>query len=371
MKSLVYLIIALATPALALSPTDHIQHINNQILAIKDSLTLDKKQQQAQQNNLQDLETKAASVALSYHKTMAQLKVVNQEINDLKTKAQSLQTASQNIKNQLIASMNIEYRLGNQPGIKILLGQDDITQAERLLTYYQYINAERLNQINALKQTLLLTQQNLDAQNQSYQSLKQLTIQELQQLNTLKAVSNKRRFLIQTINNQINTQSQQLSALLANKQRLEHELQQLSQNPLLFQASGKPFSALAHHLSWPTKGILIDKYDTQIDGSQLKWNGILFNAPMDQPVYAVADGKVIFARWLQGYGLLMIIYHGQGYMTLYGRNHYLYKKTGDIVRAGDQIAAVGDSGGYETPALYFSIRYNTAPVNPMGWLHNR
>lgn len=371
MKSLAYIIFALATPALALSPTDHIQHINNQILAIKGSLTLDKEQQQNQQSSLQALEIKSAAIAVTYQKTNERLKEVTEQINELKTKAASLQKASDLSKNQLITSLNIEYKLGNQPDIKILLGQDDITNAQRLLTYYQYINAQRIYQINALKQTLLLTQQNLDEQNQSYQSLKQLTAQELQQLNTMKEVSDKRRSLIKTINTQIQTQSQQLSLLIANKQRLENELQQLSQNPLLFQAAGRSFSTLQHHLSWPTKGTLINEYDTQIDGSQLKWNGVLFNAPLDQPVYSVADGKVIFARWLQGYGLLMIIYHGQGYMTLYGRNHYLYKKTGDIVHAGDQIGAVGESGGYETPALYFAIRHNTIPINPVDWFKRR
>ena len=368
MKSLTYILIALATPALALSPTAPIQHINNQILAIKDNLTLDKQQQQDQQIDLQTLETKLATISLSYHKTMTQLAQVNEQINALKTKAMALQAAAESLKNQLIASLTIEYRLGGQPDLKILLGQDDITKAERLLTYYQYINAKRIIQINTLKQTLLLTQQNLAGQQQSYQSLNQLKTQELQQLRAMRDISTKRKFLINTINTQIQTQSQQLTALLANKQRLESEVQQLSQNPVFYQVSGKSFSALAHRLNWPTKGALINNYNTQIDGSQLKWNSVLFNAAMDQPVYAVADGKVIFARWLQGYGLLMIIYHGQGYITLYGRNHYLYKKEGDIVRAGDQIAAVGDSGGYNTPALYFAIRHNTLPVNPIDWL---
>ena len=368
MKSPAYILIALAMPALALSATAPIQHINNQILAIKDNLTLDKQQQQDQQNSLQDLETKLAAISLSYHKTMTQLLQVNEQINTLKAKALSLQATADSLKAQLIASMNIEYRLGGQPDLKILLGQDDMTKAERLLTYYQYINAKRIAQINTLKQTLLLTQQNLAAQQQSYQALNQLRAQELQQLRTMKDISNKRKFLISTINTQIQTQSQKLTALLANKQRLESEVQQLSQNPVFYQASGKSFSALAHRLNWPTKGTLVDNYNTQIDGSQLKWNSVLFNAAMDQPVYAVADGRVIFARWLQGYGLLMIIYHGQGYITLYGRNHYLYKKEGDVVRAGDQIAAVGNSGGYEKPALYFAIRHNTLPVNPIDWL---
>ena len=202
----------------------------------------------------------------------------------------------------------------------------------------------------------------------SFNDLKQLQQQQKQQLDQITALKSKRSQLIVYINQHIHTQSQKLTQLLNDKHRLEHELSELSTNPQFSTAVGKSFRHLRHHLNWPTKGKIIPKYGTKIDKSQLKWKGVLFKAQMNQPVYAVADGKVIFARWLPGYGLLMIIYHGQGYMTLYGRNHYLYKKTGDIVRAGDQIAAVGDSGGYQTPALYFAIRHSTIPINPIRWL---
>ena len=104
-----------------------------------------------------------------------------------------------------------------------------------------------------------------------------------------------------------------------------------------------------------------------IQQSELKWAGELIEATDEQPVYAIAAGTVVFSKWLEGYGLLLIVNHGGGYMSLYGRNHSLYKREGEKIAGGDLIASVGQSGGYETPALYFGILYNAKPLDPNQW----
>ena len=109
-------------------------------------------------------------------------------------------------------------------------------------------------------------------------------------------------------------------------------------------------------------------FNHSIQGSELKWSGTLFSAPQDRLVKAVAPGRVVYADWMSGYGWLLIIEHDHGYMTLYGRNHYLYKKVGQTVRGGEIIARSGKSGGFRQPALYFSLRHNGAPLNPSEWL---
>lgn len=95
-----------------------------------------------------------------------------------------------------------------------------------------------------------------------------------------------------------------------------------------------------------------------IENSELRANGVLIAAPMDQAVRAIAPGKVIFAKWLTGYGLLLIIDHGNHYLSLYGRNHILFKQEGDTVSAGEQVASVGNTGGYQSSSLYFALRHN-------------
>ena len=175
--------------------------------------------------------------------------------------------------------------------------------------------------------------------------------------------------LINSINNTIRDQNQVLENLNINKKRLEQTLMHLSHTPVTSKENFTyiNFAQQRGHLPWPTKGKVMHYFNSPIAQSELKWTGELIEAPDDQPVYAVAPGTVIFSKWLQGYGLLIIINHGHGYMSLYGRNHSLYKHEGDKVSAGDLIATVGQSGGYGKPALFFAIRYNAKPLDPSQW----
>ncbi len=370
-RYIAYTIIGLATTASTLcvgSPTDaNLKQINHNIHNIKQVLVINQQQQHEQQQALESIETQAAHIALQLHKTNQDMNVKVKDITVLQAKLAQYATAIASQRESLSTNIKTIYMLGQHSDLQLLLGQNDPAKIERTLTYYHYLNKQHTEQINQLKNTLTQAQNALATMQQNLQELSKLKAQEQEQLASIKGLKQKRSSLIIKIKNNILSESQQLQILLANKQRLEDELRALSANPLLFQAIGKPFSQLKRHLSWPTKGKLIAQYGTKFDKSQLILNSVLFTAPLDQPVYAVADGKVIFARWLEGYGLLIIIYHGQGYMTLYGRNHYLYKQTGDIVHAGDQIAAVGDTGGHETPSLYFAIRHNTLPINPIEW----
>lgn len=361
-------LLGLMLPLLATAGDDsHLHQINHHIVDIKKIISRGKNQQAAQQQALEQLELESAQIALKLKDTNHQIAVEMQQISQLKKQAARYQQQINQERQRLGTNIKTIYMLGKPSELQMLLEQNDPAKIERSLTYYQYLNKQHLTQIEQLKNTLQLAQQTLAQLQQSYLQLRQLKQHEQQQLAHIHSLKNKRNLLINNIKKSILSADQKLHVLLQDKQRLEAELKALSTNPLLYAAIGKPFSALKHHLSWPTKGKLISKYGTKIDESQLRWRGVLFNAHLDQPVYAVADGKVIFARWLEGYGLLIIVYHGQGYMTLYGRNHYLYKKTGDIVHAGDQIAAVGDSGGHQIPSLYFAIRHNTLPVNPTHW----
>lgn len=349
------------------APNLHLHQINHTIADVKKIISSNQKQQALQQHMLKQLELDSATIALKMRSTNHDIQLTNLKIAQLKKKATDYQSQIAIERQRLAANINAIYMMGKPSSLELALEQNDPTQIERSLTYYQYLNKQHISEINQLKTTLELAQKTLTNLQQSYQQLNQLRLQEHHQLEHIQALRIKRNQLIKNIKITIHGAAHKLHRLLADKQRLEAELRSLNANPLLYAAIGKPFSKLKHHLSWPTTGKLIAKYGTKIDKSQLRWEGVLFKAHQDQPVYAVADGKVIFARWLQGYGLLIIIYHGQGYMTLYGRNHYLYKKTGDLVHAGDQIAAVGDSGGHQNPSLYFAIRHNTLPLNPIGW----
>lgn len=138
-------------------------------------------------------------------------------------------------------------------------------------------------------------------------------------------------------------------------------------NNKMVNPASMPFVQLQGNLPWPTAGNILTPFGAELGDSHLKYNGVLIGAPAGQPVHAIARGKVVFANWLQGLGLLLIIDHGDGYMSLYGHNAALYKKAGDSVKPEEVIAAVGNSGVPGPMGLYFEIRHNGQPVNPVQW----
>jgi septal ring factor EnvC (AmiA/AmiB activator) len=132
--------------------------------------------------------------------------------------------------------------------------------------------------------------------------------------------------------------------------------------------SGSPFDALKGKLRLPVKGVVSNRFGSRRPDSTVLWKGLFMRAAADQPVKAVAAGRVVFADWLRGFGNLLIIDHGKGYMSLYGNNDTLYKQVGDEVQGGDTVAAVGNSGGNEDSGLYFELRHQGKPLDPMQWV---
>lgn len=132
-----------------------------------------------------------------------------------------------------------------------------------------------------------------------------------------------------------------------------------------------PFLTLRGRLQWPSRGKLTTRYGSARKVGKLKWQGVNIKAPEGTEVHAISHGRVAFSDWLRGFGLLTIIDHGDGYMSLYGGNQSLFKEVGDWVEAGEVIAGVGNSGGRKNSALYFEIRHNGKPTNPLKWCRNK
>ena len=134
---------------------------------------------------------------------------------------------------------------------------------------------------------------------------------------------------------------------------------------------GRPFDQLRGKLALPVKGEITNRFGTPRPESTVQWKGLFLRTSSGQAVKAIAAGQVVFADWLRGFGNLLIIDHGKGYMSLYGNNETLYKEVGDILRGGDTIAAAGNSGGNEDFGLYFELRHKSKPLDPVKWLANR
>ena len=179
----------------------------------------------------------------------------------------------------------------------------------------------------------------------------------------------KNQQLINVINQNIETKNQKLQTLLQDKQRLENMVSKLNRQPVETNMTHLGFAKLKGKLHWPTAGKIKHAFGTQIAESELTWEGVIIAAPLGQSVRAVAAGRVIFAKFMPGYGLLLIINHGNGYMSLYGQNQNLAVKLNDWVTPNQVIATVGNSGDSNLPGLYFSIRHNVKALNPALWCH--
>ena len=186
------------------------------------------------------------------------------------------------------------------------------------------------------------------------------------------------------VSRQIESQRREISTLKRDEARLARLIERLTQ----MLARAKPpgprnervpdagvvtgaFGQLKGHLSLPVRGQVKNRFGTQREGSGVLWKGLFIASPTGQDVKAIAPGRVVFADWLRGFGNLMIVDHGEGYMSLYGNNESLFKQVGDSTKSGETIAAVGNSGGNMDSGLYFEIRYQGVAFDPLGWVSLR
>lgn len=346
---------------LANNQQSQLNHIVEQIKNINYFLQKKHDTRDALQQDLKKIDTQ-------YGEASQKRRLIQQQITDQKQQITHLENDS--LLNQkeityqrqaLAMQLRLSYLLQHQVAIKILLNQQNRSDINRMLYYYQSLNTYRIKVIQQLQTGLKQINDHQEHLYQQYQNLRDLELQQQRQEQNLSGMKTNRSQLIETINHSINDQKHQLDVLSQNKKHLEQMLIQLSNRKEvkpLGNFSNAVFSTQRGRLPWPTKGVI---------QHLIKWNGELIAAPDEQPVYAVAGGTVVFSKWLEGYGLLLIINHGGGYLTLYGRNHSLYKHEGDKVSPGELISTVGQSGGYDKPALYFAIRYKGQPLDPNQW----
>jgi murein hydrolase activator len=260
---------------------------------------------------------------------------------------------------QLLAEhIRIRYKMGEYQPIKWVLNQDDPYSVSRLLTFHQYLVRSRQNiidEIDMTKKSLTENQNNLKSEIENQRALQQQLHVHQEQLERNKYYHTA---VIQSLNNDIQSKQLTLNEYERNKENLSKLLKSLSVRSVSY--AKQPFMNMRHKLTPPVRGA----------GRSLKKmnQGVTFFAGEGTPVYAVYSGKIVFSDWLNGYGLLLIIDHGQGFMTLYAHNQSLFKRKGTTVLQGQQIAAVGHSGGIKQNGLYFEVRQRGKAVPPLDWL---
>lgn len=374
------------------------------------------------QKELRTTETEMGKLEKQVEALQKELKKTEGELERLDGEKAKLQAARIEQQRLIAIQARAAYQSGRQEYLKLLLNQQNPEKFTRTLTYYDYLSQARLQQLKNFNQTLqqlasvekdinlqqaqLLVQQgNLDSQREDLDKVRkerQVALAKLndqykqgdQKLQSRQQDQEDLAKVLKTIEETLARQAREAEearqkALLAAQEaekRRQREAQaaatreapapvppapRASTGPLVSSSGesfGGAFASARGKLPWPVDGRLLARYgETRGDDARTKWDGVMISASAGSQVHAVHGGRVVFADWLRGAGLLVILDHGNGYLSLYGHNQTLLKSAGDVVKAGDAIATVGTSGGQSTPALYFAIRQQGKPTDPTQW----
>ncbi|SDI76705.1 Septal ring factor EnvC, activator of murein hydrolases AmiA and AmiB [Pseudomonas flavescens] len=355
------------------------------------------KQLKSTETEMGDLENQVKSLRDELNESEKELKRLDQE----KKKLQDARLEQQRL---IGIQARAAYQGGRQEYIKLLLNQQNPEKFSRTLTYYDYLAEARMEQLTTFNETLRqLANVEKDIGHHQAQLQEQKGQLDLRS-NELAAVRKERQVALAKLNKDYAARGERLKAreqeqadlgrvLKTIEQTLARQAREAEQErqralaaarekpaapttrkqvdgPLVSSGAtyGGPFGSAKGKLPWPVNGRLVARYGTpRGEDARTKWDGVLIGASAGSQVRAVHGGRVVFADWLRGSGLLVILDHGNGYLTLYGHNQSLLKDAGDIVKAGDPIATVGTSGGQDTPALYFAIRQQGRASDPAQW----
>jgi len=275
-------------------------------------------------------------------------------------------------KDALARQVRSSYMAGREELTKLLLSQESPASLGRMLVYFDYYNRARSARIGAVAGELEKLAE-LDAETARVEAqLETLEAAQAREVAALEKSRNERREIVAKLDDEIRDGTAAVSKLRAEEQRLADLVRRVSELMAGFPVDGdEPFAKSKGTLAWPVQGRLAGDFGQPRGAGPVKWNGVLLEAAAGTPVRAIHRGRVAFADWLQGLGLLVIVDHGGGYMSLYGHNEALLKESGDWVEPGEAIAQVGDTGGQARPGLYFEIRLNGEPVNPNAWMAKR
>ncbi len=295
------------------------------------------------------------------------------KISDLSSRQEELLSARAEQQHYIERQVRAAFEIGNQEYLKVLLNQEDPNEMARMLTYYDYFNEARAAQIQRYNNTLLALEEVSQQLSVEMAALKLNYSSVETERQRLAAVQREKQQTLATLLAQISETGGALKKREQDRAQLEQLLNRL-QNSLAnipTPGSATPFSNMLGKLTLPVSGTISHQFGHRRNQGKMRWQGVFIDAPAGDPVYAVHYGRVVFSDWLRGFGLLLIISHGEGYMSLYGHNQVLYRETGDWVTAGDIIATVGDSGGQDSTGLYFEIRKDGKPSNPQTWCRAR
>mgnify|MGYP000079557625 CR=1 FL=1 len=339
-----------------------------QLTAVLNETQVEKK---SVQGELRSIDKKIGKLA-------KQIGILNKELGGAEAKLKKLQASRQPILSSLReqakgleVQLRQQYKTGKLPRLQLLLTQRDPEQVSRMLQYYDRINQTLADKLQHFRDDLV----KLDQAEQAIRGTQQTVFDRRDALQSsaaeLKSGRSERKQILAKLEKELKAGSKKLKTLKADQQRLEKVLAQLqiSISEVALGGNDRAFAELKGRLPWPVKGTLTRGFGSMREG--VRFDGVILTAKQGRAVKAIHHGRVVFSDWLRGYGLLLIIDHGGGYMTMYGQADSLMKDVGEWVSAKETVATVGNSGGSSKPGLFFALRYKGKARNPKQWLVRR
>ncbi|TMP31346.1 protease [Pseudoalteromonas rubra] len=332
---------------------------------------------QQQQASFRALQSTLQSFELEIAKSAKALALTEQGISENKQQQYTLQREAEQLKQQkkrlqrlLAAQLKSAYVTGSHDYSKMLLNQQHAAALERTISYYDYFNQARIAQLEALKSVFAKLAENSAQLERKKKQLHALQGQQKARQDELLLAQNARRTHLSKLNDKLNQAKAAIAYLEENEQTLITTLEALASeqaaSPEQYVAQLQGLQRLKGKLAWPLDGRLKHRFG-QRKHVGMNWKGVVIRGSNGDPVNSVAPGQVVYADWLNGFGWVIVLDHGEGFMSLYGHAQTLLKDVGDQVMPGEPIALVGQSGGQTDPGLYFEIRHKGSAVDPVKW----
>ncbi|MDD5410144.1 MAG: peptidoglycan DD-metalloendopeptidase family protein [Methylobacter sp.] len=372
-----------------------LSEVQSDIAATRQEMQRIRQQKSTLSAQLAEIEKLYGKTATILKTLQGQVDLKRQDLNKIQQKKQAFQNEVSKQNKELAGQIRAAHAMGQQEKLKLLLNQQDPALSSRMMVYYDYLNRARAKKLASIEESM----QHLELLGKQEQEETQLLEKNLEQKKleqmAVDSVREQRAQLLAQLSNDFSWNEKQIDRLKESESKLKDLISSLQQStddvasetvqemelPKVeddleakddstkdkndFPELKGDFSSLKGQLPWPIKGRVANRFGSaRAEGT---WEGVLIDAKEGAEIRAVNRGKVVYADWLRGYGLLTIIDHGKGYMTLYAFNQSLYKKIDERVEAGDVIASVGQSDGRSQPGLYFEIRKKGKPIDPLEW----
>ncbi len=353
------------------SQQDDLEKLRKRISVLQQDFDKSNESKAEAADNLRESERAISNSNRKLHELAQQQQSANRELSQLQQRASAIDKELQGQQAMLGRLLYQQYMDGGeQEYLKLLLNNDDPNQVARELRYYEYIARNRAATLQSLRNGRARLQAVTDQARKKSDEIASLQAEERDQRQLLEQDKHAHQLMLNRISQQMKQQRREIGHLQRNESRLSQLVEKLAHVLPDTQADSVAFKSLKGKLTLPVKGKVTNRFGSRRPESTMTWTGWFLRTSPNQPVKAVAPGRVVYADWLRGFGNLLIIDHGQGYMSLYGNNETLYKQVGDSLRGGDLIATVGSSGGNADSGLYFELRFEGKPFDPGKWVRH-